>query len=65
MVRSILTKRSKENESSEDDGGDGSKLSHDVFFFYFLPFLKRNVCVVWDELSLKQTSIYNDTTLVF
>ena len=29
-VRSILTKRSKENESSEDEGDDGSKLSHDV-----------------------------------
>ena len=29
MIRSLLTKSSKENESSEEKGDDGNKLSHD------------------------------------
>jgi len=32
-IRSLLTKSSKENKSSEKEGDDGSRLSHDYYTF--------------------------------
>lgn len=43
MVRSLLTKSSKENKVSEEKGDDGSKLRHD----YLLPlFFNVRMCCV-------------------
>ena len=38
-VKSILTKSRKDNKNNEEEGDDGSKLSHAIFYFFtFSPF---------------------------
>ena len=49
MVRSLLTKSSKENKVSEEKGDDGSKLRHDIYCLCFPMY----VCVVCEKISFK------------
>lgn len=56
MVRSLLTKSSKENKVSEEKGDDGSKLRHDQ---YIALLFNGCMCCVCEEISLRSISIYS------
>jgi len=55
IIRALLTKSCKENKSSVDKGDDGSKLSHDDYYYFVF-----NVCmyVLCEEISLRDQPLF-------
>ena len=48
-IKSILTKSRKDNKNNEEEGDDGSKLSHVIFYFLLSLYFnfKGCMCIIW------------------